>query len=375
MNDLQTTFKEVQQNQQSIPLTVSNIKVNDTELIFFANQLSVMIESGVVLSDALDAISAQSKPGPLKLVISDLAEQIKSGKSLSEAMSVYPRVFDSMFISMVKASELSGKMSEMLEVVSKYLGSELETKKQIRGAMVYPLVMLLMAVAATGSLMFFVLPRFTKIYENRGTELPALTKCLVNCSQALGNPQILACILTLVIGLTFFYNYWCSTLSGQRFLDGLKVRTPVFGTMFVDAVVTRSMRILATMVNTGVSLLDALSVMQSSCDNIYFTELWQFVDKKIRDGHQFSDAILLYPEGGLIDPGVLQMLKAGEKSGKLGYVCDKISLFYEKKLQNSIKMVTALIEPLMITIMGAVIGTIAIALLLPVFRISSIMAH
>ena len=145
--------------------------------------------------------------------------------------------------------------------------------------------------------------------------------------------------------------------------------------MFVDMVVTRSMRIMATMVNTGVKLLDAIEVIQDSCDNYYFRRLWDAVDGKIQDGYQLSESIQLSPGSELISPSIIQMLRAGEKSGKLGEVCSKISSFYEKKLETSIKSVMAMIEPLMITILGAIIGTIAIALLLPVFRISTVIAH
>jgi len=169
--------------------------------------------------------------------------------------------------------------------------------------------------------------------------------------------------------------YWAKTVSGRRVIDFIKIRTPVLGTMFIDLVVARSMRIMATMVNTGVGLLDSIEVMHDSCENYYFQRLWSVADKKIRDGYQLSESIVISTGSDLIAPGILQMLRAGERSGKLGDVCDKISVFYEKKLNTSIKAVMALIEPLMITILGAIIGTIAIALLLPVFRISSVIAH
>jgi type IV pilus assembly protein PilC len=129
------------------------------------------------------------------------------------------------------------------------------------------------------------------------------------------------------------------------------------------------------MVNTGVSMLDAIEVMRTSCDNYFFRTMWTSVDAHIRDGYQLSDAISIAPYKELIAPGIVQMLRAGEKSGQIGRVCDKVSVFLEKKLQNSIRTATSLIEPLMILLMGVIIGTIAIALLLPVFRISSVMAH
>jgi type IV pilus assembly protein PilC len=214
-----------------------------------------------------------------------------------------------------------------------------------------------------------------KIYEARGAALPKLTQVLVGFSRMLGDLEVMTVVVTaLITGAMAFY-FWARTLSGRRAIDFLKIRTPVIGTMFIDTVITRSMRIMATMVNTGVNLLDAIRVIQGSCQNYYFQRLWIGTDQKIRDGYQLSESILLSPQADLISPGIIQMLRAGEKSGKLGEVSDKISVFYEKKLQASIGSVMSMIEPLMITILGCIIGTIAIALLLPVFRISHVIAH
>ena len=350
-------------------------KVKQSELILFTTQLSVMLDSGVVLSDALDAIADQAEHGTFKMIIMDVAEKVKSGENFSKALSGYSKVFNTMFVSMVKASEASGRMAEMLNVLSGYLNFESETRKRIKGALTYPFIMALMAVAATGTLMFFVLPRFMGIYESRGAALPKLTQILVSFSKILADFQIMTGVLTVAIFASIGLYYWAGTLSGRKVIDFVKIRTPVLGTMFVDTVVTRSMRIMATMINTGVSLLDSIDIMQGSCQNYYFQRLWAGVDEKIRAGYQLSESILISPGSELIAPGIIQMLRAGEKSGKLGEVCDKISVFYEKKLEGSIRNVMALIEPVMITIMGTIIGTIAIALLLPVFRISSVIAH
>ncbi len=353
----------------------SPLKAKSAELILFTTQLSVMLDSGVVLSDAIEAIAEQTKQGNFRIIITDIAGRICSGDNFSDSLSRFPKVFDTMYISMIKASEASGKMPQMLEVLSGYLAADAETRKQVKGAMIYPFIMMAMAVAATGSLMFFVLPKFTKIYESRGAALPGLTQALVNFSSILGDINAMAAILTTLIFIGTVFYFWKLTTGGRKTLDWVKIHTPVIGTMFIDAVLTRSMRIMATMLNTGVTLLDTLEVMKLSCDNYYFQNLWTEADSRIRDGYQLSDSITLSPYGKLVAPGIIQMLRAGEKSGKIGYVCDKISCFYEKKLQNSIRTTTALIEPLMIIIMGGVIGTIAIALLLPVFKISTVIAH
>jgi type IV pilus assembly protein PilC len=356
------------------------LKVKQTDLILFTTQLAVMLDSGVVLSDALDAIAEQSEEGALKTIIMDVAEAVKGGENFSKALSAYPKVFSLMFVSMVRASEASGKMVEMLDVLGSYLNFEFETRKRIKGALTYPIIMAVMAVVATGTLMFFVLPRFMKIYEARGAALPKITQMLVNFSKILGDSQAMTIILTTIILASMGLYYWAGTLIGRRVIDFLKIHIPVLGTMFIDTLVTRSMRIMATMVNTGVGLLDTIEVVQGSCENYYFQQLWAEADKRIRDGYQLSEAILIsrYSEGcerQLIAPGIIQMLRAGEESGKLGEVCDKISVFYEKKLEASIRAVMTLIEPLMITILGSIIGTIAIALLLPVFRISTVISH
>jgi len=354
---------------------LSRYKVSHTELILFTTELSVMLESGVVLSDALDAIAEQMRVGPFKTMLTDVAGRIKSGDSFSGALAAYPRTFNAMFVSMVRASEASGKLSEMLDVLGGYLNAEAETRKKVKGALIYPFIMVLMAIAATGTLMFFVLPRFMKIYESRGAALPKLTQVLVGFSRLLGNFELMTVILTGAVFAGGGLYYWSRTTQGRRVIDYVKVHMPVLGVMFIDTVVTRSMRIIATMVGTGVGLLDAINVTRDSCRNYYFQRLWSVVDAKIQAGFQLSEAISLSPNSDMIAPAILQMLRAGEKSGRLSQVCDKVSSFYEKKLEHSIRNVTALIEPLMILVMGGIIGTIAIALLLPVFRISSVIAH
>ncbi|MFZ2148177.1 MAG: type II secretion system F family protein, partial [Sedimentisphaerales bacterium] len=363
-------------SQTAAPTTgyLSAGKVKPAELILFTTQLSVMLDSGVVLSDALDSIAEQAEHDVFRTVIMDVAEKVKNGENFSKSLADYPKIFNVMFISMVKASEASGRMVEMLRVISDYLGFESETRKRIKGALTYPFIMALMAVAATGTLMFFVLPRFMRIYEAKGAALPKITRILVGFSSMLGNLQVMTGVLTAGVLLAGALYYFAGTVTGRRVIAYIKIHTPVLGAMFVDLVVTRSMRIMATMVNTGVSLLDSIEVVRGSCENYYFQRLWDTVDGKIRDGYQLSESILISAGSGLIAPSIIQMLRAGEKSGKLGEVCDKVSVFYEKKLEASIRSVMALIEPLMIIILGGIIGTIAIALLLPVFRISSVIA-
>lgn len=375
--DLEAVASRSKADEQVQPASdgLSTSKVKRSELILFTTQLAVMLESGVVLSDAIDSVAEQTETEVFRQMIKNIASSVKAGETFSKALSKYPRVFNSMFISMVKASEASGKMPQMLSVLSDYLSFEEDTKQKVKGALTYPAIMAVVALAATFVLMFFVLPKFVNIYEAKGAALPQITQILISASNFLHNPTGLAAVFTTGIILFMGIYYWKSTTQGRHFIDYVKLRTPIIGTMFIDTVVTRSMRIMATMVNTGVNLLDTIEVIEGSCDNYCFKRLWRETDNKIRDGYQLSEAIQLANRNKFIAPGILQMLRAGEKSGKIGFVSDKISLYYEKKLHTSIKAVTSIIEPAMITVLGVIIGTIAIALLLPVFRISTVVAH
>ncbi len=350
-------------------------KVKQIELVLFTSQLSVMLSSGVVLSEAVELIASQAEPGVFQDVLFDISGKLQSGESFSRALSAYPKVFNPMFVGVVQASEVSGKMPEMLEVLQKYLEGELETRKQIKGAMLYPMIMMIMAVIATTTLLFFILPKFTSIYASRGKALPKLTQILVSFGETIRDVRSASIILVVLAVLAGGIYYVITTPWGRRIVDRFKIRTPILGIMFTDTIMTRSTRIMATMLNAGVTLFEALQIVKSSCNNYYFGLFWQETSDRVESGFQLSEAMNLAANSDLISPTIIQMIKAGEKSGNIGEVCDKISDFYDKKLKSTIKNVTSMIEPAMIIIMGCIIGTIAIALLLPIFRISTIMAH
>ncbi|MCD4831232.1 MAG: type II secretion system F family protein [Anaerohalosphaeraceae bacterium] len=350
-------------------------KVALGELSFFASQLSVMLSSGVVLSEGVEAIAEQTKYGYFQDVLYKISDRLQNGESFSGALAAYPKIFDSMFVSVIEASEVSGQMPEMLDVLDDYLGSETETRKQIKGALVYPCIMMVVAVLATFTLMFFVLPKFTKIYESRGQALPKLTRMLVSVSKLASNWQsavMTAAVIAAIVGGLY---YWLKTVQGKRVTDYIKIYLPVLGNMFIDTIMTRSTRIMATMLNTGVPLLETLEVVKNSADNRYFRVFWTETCNRVEAGLQLSEAMKAASYSELVAPAILQMIRAGEKSGNLGPVCDRVSRFYDKKLKVSIKTVTTMIEPVMIIVMGVIIGTIAIALLLPIFKISSVVGH
>ncbi|MDD5010778.1 MAG: type II secretion system F family protein, partial [Phycisphaerae bacterium] len=317
-------------------------KVKQSELVLFTSQLSVMLSSGVVLSEAVESIASQTQSGVFQDILFDISERLQGGENFSSALSGYPKIFNPMFVGVVQASEASGKMPEMLEVLQKYLEGEMETRKQIKGAMVYPVLMMVMSVLATTILLFFILPKFTGIYESRGRALPRITQMLVGFSEIMSDFRSVSIIFTGLVIIAGGIYYALTTRWGKRTVDWLKINSPVIGVMFTDTIMTRSTRILATMLNAGVTLFEALQIVRNACGNFYFNRFWQETSDRVESGFQFSEAMKFAANSEMVSPVVIQMIKAGEKSGDIGEVCSKISDFYDKKLKSTIKNVTSL---------------------------------
>ncbi|MHC4306002.1 MAG: type II secretion system F family protein [Planctomycetota bacterium] len=344
-------------------------RVRREDVIAFCQQLSVMLETGVPLSEALDAFRRQTARPEFRQVLEVLADDIDSGEPLSAAMEKWPRVYPGMMISLMKASEASGTMATMLGRVGDYLGKDRRTIKQIKGALGYPLFMMASGVAITIFLMSFVLPRFARIYEQREASLPAPTKFLLSISEFLTTqylwygPVTVFLLIALVI--------WVKRPLGRRMLDWIRLHLPGIRTMYTHLYVTRVTRTMATLLSAGVNVLDVIDICRGVTGNVYYNDLWNSMERGVREGRQISDAVF---KSSLVPPNVASMIAAGERSGQLSEVMEKISEFSQEELDGSVSRVTTYIEPIMIVFMGVVIGGVATALLLPIFNMGRVMS-
>ncbi|MBB6430038.1 type II secretion system F family protein [Algisphaera agarilytica] len=336
-------------------------------IIAFAHQLAVMVDTGVPISEALHCIADQCDSAEFKLILEDVASQVEAGGELSTALGRFPKVFPTIMVSLVRASEVSGTMGVMLERISNYMGKEYQTQKKIKGAMTYPAVMLAMVLTVTVGLLVWVLPRFATIFESKGAALPLPTRMLMFISDSLMLHWYLwvggtvALVVGFVVGMR--------THAGRRVFDRVKLSSPIFGDLFSKLYVTRSTRTMGTMINAGVPVLDMIAIVKDVTRNALYEDLWETVDDRLRQGAQLSDALFDSP---LIPRSVAQMIYAGEKSGRLGQTMEKIAGFTEEEFDEQIKTTTNLIEPTMVAIMGGIVGFVAIALLLPIFSVSSV---
>jgi type II secretory pathway component PulF len=329
-----------------------------------------MIDTGVTLSDALDCISAQAEKPKVKRIVEDIRQEVQSGVDFSTALLRHPRAFPKLFVSLISASEKSGMMGKLLQRATSYLRDEHDTIRRVRGALTYPAIMLAFAISTTTFLLAFVLPKFTAIYASKKAALPEPTKILMAASNFICTqwPLLIAAIGTTVFGVAMILR----TKRGARVFHYLQLNIPLLGALFRKLYLSRGLRMIGTMAGAGVSLVDCVKTAQELCENSYFKDLWSEVSQQIQAGKQFSDPLFRNP---LVPRSVSQMLHSAERSGKLAQVMEQVSGFAEEELKQTIIDMTRYIEPIMILIMGAIIGSVVLALMLPIFTISKVIVR
>lgn len=344
--------------------------VSQKDVIYTASQLAIMVDTGINLSVAIENLRRQETNLRLKSMLGEIKSHVEAGEDFSTALARFPKHFDKTFVALVKASEQTGTLGPMLERISNYLRSDLETRGKVKAALAYPGIMLCVAIGVTAFLLTYVMPKFTPLFQKRGMKLPTPTIVLMALSDSIINHWYiwLASLIALVVGFLYFR----TTDMGRRGLDWLKINLPVTGTMIRKVIISRSIRTLGTMVKSGVSMLEALKLTAEVSGNVFYREAWLGVVSQVTDGRKICDAL----EGNPLFPGTLvQMISSGEETGRLDEVLEKVSSFYDRELELHIKTTTSMIEPVMIVVMGFVVGGIAMSLLLPIFQLSRPMKH
>jgi type IV pilus assembly protein PilC len=330
-------------------------------------QLAVMIRAGISLRAALEGIADQTENVKFKRVLMSIKHDVESGKQFSDALTRHPRLFGPLYVNMVRASEMSGSFARMLERIAAYLAQQIETRQMVVGAMIYPAVIASLAIGVTIFLLTFVLPRFAAVFQGKESAMPWPTIFLMNLSDFMV-AWWWAVLLGMVFGITMLV-LAIRTESGGWWFDAGKLRFPIFKKMFRALYISRSLHTMGELVNAGVPMLDTISITGDVSGNRLYKRLWRNVYNSVKQGKKISQPL---QKSSLLPKSVVQMISAGEESGKLGEVLDEVSGFYAKQLREVIKTVTSMIEPIMIMIMGGIVGFIAMAIILPIFKLSTL---
>jgi len=342
-------------------------KVPDKELVIMTKQLSTMLGSGIPVNQSLDILSKQQRLPRFGEVLAGVRKCVEDGNSLSAAFSKYPLCFDPLFISMVKAGEESGRLADIMLKLLEYIEKSSKIKSQLKSAMVYPSLIILVAITVITGLLVFVVPAFTQQFIDAGRPLPALTKFVIDLSNGLKDHGVALVGAVVVIGIAL--QKYIQTPSGRIKFDGLLLKLPIIGDVIRKISVGRFCSTLSSMLSSGVNLLQALSICASSAGNVVIEAFISNCKARVEKGQQLSVPLA---ENPIFPKMVVSMVQVGEQAGKTDEMLMKIAVFYEEEVDEAIKTMLGMIEPLMIVFIGSIVGILVIAMYLPILDMGNL---
>lgn len=356
--------------KHSLQTKAKDKKVKLDDLVIFSRQLSTMIDAGIPLVHTLVILAEQLENKNLKDVVMMVRQDIEAGSSFCDALSRHPNIFSDLFINMVKAGEASGMLDEVLDRLATYLEKSSALTRKIRSSLIYPAVVVSMAILITAVLLLKVVPTFKGIFEVLGGRLPLPTQILIGVSD-LFRKNFLSLVGVLII-LGFLFKRYINTPKGRRNFDLQKLKLPILGQLFRKVAVAKFSRTFSTLVKSGVSILNALDIVSKTSGNKVVEEAVMSCSTAVGDGEPISKPL---SKSGVFPPMVCRMITVGEQTGQLEKMLSKIADFYDEQVDASAAAMTSLIEPLVISFLGIVIGGIVISLFLPIFKISELISR
>ncbi len=343
-------------------------KVKAKELVVFTRQLATMINAGLPLVQALDALAHQQENKTFKEIIQNIKADVEGGLSLTEALKKH-KCFDNLYTNMVQAGEMGGNLDEVLMRLATYMEKSLKLKKKIKGALTYPAIVVSISVIVVTIILLFVIPVFEKMFSDFGKALPLPTQIVIAISNFVKN-YILAIIGGIILGSMALKRYY-ATEKGRRQIDALILRVPVFGPLIRKVAVAKFARTLGTLINSGVSIIEALKVAAATAGNKVVEEAILNVRANITEGRSIAEPL---EESGIFPHMVVQMVAVGESTGALDTMLNKVAEFFEDEVDATVEALTSMIEPFMIVFLGGTIGGIIVAMYLPIFQIGDIVS-
>lgn len=340
-------------------------KVKLEHLAIFCRQFATMINAGVSLVRCLQVLETQSNNPKLKGIIKDVSNRVEAGETLSRAMQ-HHSVFTPLFIGLVRAGEVGGVLDETLDRLSQFLEADLKLKRKIKAAMTYPVLVMFVAFVIVTGLVVFIVPKFIEIFKDFKVEMPLMTQILINVSNFTTSKQGAIILIGTGIGGPILWRKFKSTKFGKRLYDKYKMKIPIFGKLSHNIAVARFTRTLGTLLTSGVPILQAMETVAGAIDNETFYDTIMKARARIREGDPIGEPL---EKSGLFPPMVVQMISIGEETGALDAMLNKVADFYEDEVETQLQSLAAALEPLMIVMLGLVVGFIVIAMFMPLIAI------
>jgi type IV pilus assembly protein PilC len=338
--------------------------VGTRELALFSRQFATVLETGIPLTRGLRGLAADSSSKVLKRALGDIGLRVEKGENLSQAMAAHPEAFGKMYLSMIRAGERAGTLDEIVEQLAVYLEKTDAIKTKVRSALSYPVFVLIFAILATVFLLVKVVPTFADIYADFGQELPTMTRMIMALSETIRNNAMLSLALAVAVILLVFL--WTRTRSGRYVMDSVLLRLPVFGPIIRKSVMSRFARTFGILLRSGLPILDALELVKGASGNAVVARAIARVKEKIAAGQGITES---FRATGKFPEMVLQLMATGEEAGDMDAMLIKTSDFYDRQVEAAVHGLASLIEPMMIVIVGGLIGVIVISMFLPIFHL------
>src|SRR5437899_2806594 len=343
--------------------------VSTKDLAIFTRQFATMLSAGLPLVQCLDILAKQSSKPAFGRVIADVTREVESGSTLSDALGKHKNVYDDLFRNMVAAGEAGGVLDEILMRLATYIEKADALKRKVQSAMVYPAVVLTVALGATAFMLIFIIPTFAKMFTDFGGELPLPTRIVLNLSHFLTGFWWL--LLLAGVGVAVAYNRYYATENGKRVVDALTLKMPVLGDVLLKGAVARFTRTLGTLIASGVPILGGLEITARTAGNKVIAEAIMSARASIREGETVAAPL---KASGVFPPMVTQMIAVGEQTGALDEMLTKIAVFCESEVDTAVDTLTSIIEPVMIVVMGGIVGGMVVAMYLPMFKLISVVS-
>jgi len=341
-------------------------KVSEKDVVIFARIFATMINAGLPLIQCLDLLGKQEQNKTFAKTIGAIKEDIEGGSTLTDALRKYPKIFDNLFVNLVAAGESGGILDVILQRLSGYMEKAMKLKSTVKGAMTYPIIVGVIAIVIIGGLLIFVVPMFQKMFEGMGGSLPAPTQFLVDLSQFLQDYYLY--IGAFMVALYFGFKRFYATEKGTLVVDALVLKAPVFGPLLKKVAVAKFTRTLSTMMQSGVPILEGLGIVSKTAGNKIIEIALMKTRQSISEGKTIAEPLM---ETDIFPAMVVQMIAVGEATGALDTMLAKIADFYDDEVDAAVGALTALLEPLLMCILGPAVGFVLIAMYLPIFQAAS----
>jgi type IV pilus assembly protein PilC len=342
-------------------------KVRSSDLSTFTQQFATMINAGLPIMQCLQTLAEQTTKESFREVIGQVADTVQSGKTLAESLAKHPKIFNALYVHMVEAGELGGMLDGILLRLAGYLEKANSLKRKIRGALVYPGLISLVAVGGTIFMLTTIVPTFAKLFDEFGGTLPLPTRVVLTISNLLQHSflWVLGFFILLVLGLRYAYR----TRSGRYHIDRMLLKIPIFGSLLRKTAISRFSRTLGTLLSSGVAILDSLSITAKTAGNMVVQQAVSGARNRIAEGQTIAEPL---KESGVFPPMVTQMVAVGERTGQLDSMLAKIADFYEDQIDATVAALTSILEPVIVIFMGTIVGGILVAMYLPMFDLINV---